>query len=570
MNLVMIAISIYVVTTIIVVITLNVIQNMRNKKYKTILDKLEVEKNIIDSTPINSEISKIKTFLKNDKLETSLNDWEERFKQIRSIQIPKITDMLLEADYSLTQQDYKATIYKIARLEMEIYKVRTSSEMLLDEIKKITSSEERNRAIITKFKALYRDLYEKFNSTKSEFGEIAESINLQFENIAKRFEAFEVNMENNDYEEVTKIIKSIDEMLKHMKIVIDEVPPIVLMATSVIPKKILEVEDTYSKMTKSGYPLDYLNVEYNVDEANKKLNDILDRARVLNLEDSLFELKVLLDYFDSLFNDFEKEKNDRRVYDDMNNSFTNKLTKINDLVNDIFSQIDDIKNVYNLSDDDINLLNNVSKELKTLNTDYAVLKNHTGNNTFAYSKLIKEIENLSLKLNSLEDKLDNSLDALGSMKEDEVRARQQLEEVKAILKDSKLKIREYNFPVIPKYYYTQLNEASAAIKEIVKELEKKPITISVLNTRVDTARDLVLKLYTGTKELLKTAMFAEMAIVYGNRYRVVTEEINKNLTYSEVLFYKGEYQKSLELTINSLNKVEPGIYEKLLDSYSIK
>ena len=28
---------------------------------------------------------------------------------------------------------------------------------------------------------------------------------------------------------------------------------------------------------------------------------------------------------------------------------------------------------------------------------------------------------------------------------------------------------------------------------------------------------------------------------------------------------EGEYKKSLELTINSLNKIEPGIYEKLLE-----
>ena len=567
MNLTLIAITLYVVVAIIVIVVLNLIQNGRNKKYKTLLDKLEVEKNVIDSTPINSEISKIKSFLKNDKLDSNLNDWETRFKDIRSVQIPKITDMLLEADYSLTQQDYKSTIYKIAKLEMEIYKVRTNAEILLDEIKEITSSEERNRAIITKFKATYRDLYEKFTSTKPEFGEIANSVTLQFENITKRFEAFEITMENNDYNEVTKIIKSIDEMLKHMSIVIDEVPPIVLMATNILPKKIEEVTNTYNRMVRDGYPLDYLNVEYNVEEANKKLSDILDRARVLNLEDSLFELKVLLDYFDSLFNDFEKEKNDRRIYEEMSDSFKTKLDKINDLVSDIFAQIDDIKNVYNLSNDDITLLNEVKEELKMLNTDYDVLKTHTGNNTFAYSKLIKEIEGLSLKLNSIEDRLDNSLDALGSMKEDELRARQQLEEVKSILKDSKNKMRDYNFPIIPKYYYIQLNEASLAIKEIVNELEKKPITISVLNTRVDTARDLVLKLYSGTKELLKTAMFAEMAIVYGNRYRVLGDELNKNLTYSELLFYKGEYQKSLELTINTLNKIEPGIYNKLLSYY---
>lgn len=566
MDLMLIMVGLYIVIVIIVIVILNLLQNKRNKKYKTILDKLEVEKNVIDSTPISSEISKIKTFLKNDKLDANLSNWEDRFKDIRSNQIPKITDMILEADYSLKQQDYKSTVFKIAKLEMEIYKVRTNTEILLDEIKEITSSEERNRAIIIKFKTLYRELYDKFDKNKVEYGEVANSIMLQFENISKRFEAFEITMENNEYTEVTKIIKSIDEMLKHMQIVIEEVPSIVLMATNIIPKKIEEITTTYKEMVDEGYPLDYLNVDYNVEEANKKLSDILDRTKVLNLEDNLFELKVLLDYFDSLFNDFEKEKADRKIYDELDEAFTNKKTKITDLVNDIFSQIDDIKNVYNLSNNDVELLNEVKNELNSLNDDYNILKDHTGNNTFAYSKLIKEIEGLSLRLNNIEERLDNSLDALGSMKEDELRARQQLEEIRSILKDSKSKMREYNFPVIPQYYYTQLSEASSAIKDIVDELEKKPITISVLNTRVDTARDLVLKLYGATKELLKTAMFAEMAIVYGNRYRVV-EDTNKNLTYSEILFYKGEYQKSLEMTINCLNKIEPGIYNKLLKFY---
>ena len=566
MDLMLIMVGLYIVVVIIVIVILNLLQNKRNKKYKSILDKLEVEKNVIDSTPISSEISKIKTFLKNDKLDANLSNWEDRFKDIRSNQIPKITDMILEADYSLKQQDYKSTVFKIARLEMEIYKVRTNTEILLDEIKEITSSEERNRAIIIKFKALYRELYDRFDKNKVEYGEVANSIMLQFENISKRFEAFEITMENNEYTEVTKIIKSIDEMLKHMQIVIEEVPSIVLMATNIIPKKIEQITTTYKEMVDEGYPLDYLNVDYNVEEANKKLSDIMDRTKVLNLEDNLFELKVLLDYFDSLFNDFEKEKADRKIYDELDEAFTNKKTKITDLVNDIFSQMDDIKNVYNLSNNDVELLNEVKNELNSLNDDYNILKDHTGNNTFAYSKLIKEIEGLSLRLNNIEERLDNSLDALGSMKEDELRARQQLEEIRSILKDSKSKMREYNFPVVPQYYYTQLSEASSAIKDIVDELEKKPITISVLNTRVDTARDLVLKLYGATKELLKTAMFAEMAIVYGNRYRVV-EDTNKNLTYSEILFYKGEYQKSLEMTINCLNKIEPGIYNKLLKFY---
>lgn len=559
--------TIFLVTTILIVVVLNIIQNRKNNKIKKHLEELEIEKNKIDSAPIMPELSKIEAFLKNEKIEVLYNDWKKRLDEIKTEEIPKVTDMLLDADYSISKMDYKSALYKIAKLEMELYKVRQNSEILLNEIKEITTSEERNRAIITKLKANYRELYQKFTDSKAEYGDVANSINLQFENISKRFEDFEYVMENNEYTEVTAIIKAIDEMLKHMTVVIEEIPAIVLMSDSILPKRIKEATETYNAMVKAGYPLDYLNVEYNIDEANKKINDIKDRAKVLNLEDSLFELKILLEYFDALFNDFEKEKNERNAYEEASNAFKVRLDKMNNLLRDIFAQIDEIKTVYNLSGEDLIILNEVNEQFKNLSNDYKALKDHTGNNTFAYSKLTKEIELLVNRLVSLEDRLDSSLDVIGSMREDEVRARQQLEEIKSILKDAKRKVRDYNFPIIPQSYYVELNEASEAIKEIIKELDKKPITISVLNTRVDTARDLALKLYTTTKDMIKTAKFAEMAIVYGNRYRSNYDEVDKHLNASEVLFYRGEYSKSLELTINILNRLEPGIYNKLTKFY---
>jgi len=569
-ELTLVIITLFIITAALIVTVLNVIQNHKNKKIKKQIEKLEYEKNIIESAPITPELSKIEAFLKNEKLEVMYNEWKKRLDVIRNRYIPKITDMIIETEYSLSRMDYKGTTFKLAKLEMEIYKVRTTAEILLDEIKEITTSEERNRAIVTTLKTKYRKLHQTFTETKVEYGAIEKSITLQFENIAHRFEKFEDAMENNEYTEVTKIIKAIDEMIKHMEVVIEETPAIVITATTILPKKIKEIQNIYDSMIIAGYPLSYLNVEYNIEEANKKIEDIIGRLKVLNLEDSLFELKVLLEYFDSLFNDFEKEKINRGIYEENKNIFKNKLDKTNKLVNDIFIQLDDIKTEYNLSNDDIELLKDIRKKLKTLNKDYELLISHTSNNTFAFSKLIKEIEVLTLKLSTIEEQLENSLDAIGSMKEDEIRARQQLDEIKLILKESKNKLREYNLPVVPKSYYVELNEASAAIREIVIELEKTPITISVLNTRVDTARDLVLKLYSTTKEMLKTAMFAEMAIVYGNRYRSNMQELDKNLIYSELLFFKGNYHKSLELTINALNKIEPGIYDKLINLYGEK
>ena len=145
-NLVLVIVTTFVVTVVLIVLVLNLIQNKKTRDLKKLLEKLDIEKNKIASTPIISELSKIESYLKNEKLEVMYNEWKERLDDIKEKQIPKITDMLLEADYTLSQSDYKGVMYKIAKLEMEIYKVRTNSEFLLNEIKEITSSEERNRA----------------------------------------------------------------------------------------------------------------------------------------------------------------------------------------------------------------------------------------------------------------------------------------------------------------------------------------------------------------------------------------------------------------------------------------
>ena len=153
----LIIISLFFVTAAIVTVVLSVLQGRRTKKVKKIIEDLEYEKNKVESTPIVPELAKIESFLKNEKMEIMYNDWKDRFEDIKKDQIPKLTDMILEADYAINQLNYKDALYKIAKLEMEIYKVRTNAEFLLDEIKDITTSDEKNRAIITNLKSKYRE-----------------------------------------------------------------------------------------------------------------------------------------------------------------------------------------------------------------------------------------------------------------------------------------------------------------------------------------------------------------------------------------------------------------------------
>ena len=67
--------------------------------------------------------------------------------------------------------------------------------------------------------------------------------------------------------------------------------------------------------------------------------------------------------------------------------------------------------------------------------------------------------------------------------------------------------------------------------------------------------------------MIKTAQLAEMAIVYGNRYRSEIREIDKGLENAEMLYHKGNYKDALEVSISSIELIEPDINKKLLKLY---
>ena len=136
--------------------------------------------------------------------------------------------------------------------------------------------------------------------------------------------------------------------------------------------------------------------------------------------------------------------------------------------------------------------------------------------------------------------MDYRLKSITSMKDDESRAKEQLNMIENLLLQSKNKLKDYKIPVIPNNYFIELKEASEAIREIIKELDKKPIVIKILNIRVDTARDLVFKIYNKTNDIVKSVILCEKLVMYGNRFRSMDENVSHEIDNGIVLFEKGE------------------------------
>lgn len=562
---ILIALFVWILTIILVIVVLKLINNKEKKKLKAEIEKLEKEKNMVISASMLSELNKVEALVNNDEMKEKLDDWKARFNDIKNTEMPKITETINDIEELFEEKNFKDLKGLVLKADFDLNTLKTKASFLLEEIKDVTLSEERNRETITKLKAEYREILNTYKDYEEEYEIVKNPLELQFENIDKLFSAFETSMEQNAYTEVGKIVKAIADVIGNLKVIIEETRPIVSLGKNLIPKKEEDIKNIYDKMSKDGYNLEYLNIDYNIEEANKKIQDIFQRLNVLNVEDSLFELKTMHDYFDSLYADFDKERYSKKIYEDYSRSILIKATKLEKVNNELYKKIGDIKYSYDLTDDEVNVIAEIKKEIMDIRASYDKVVDIARSKTLAYSKMAREMEIINSKLVRTEEKLNGALKTLGSLKEDELRAREQLDEIKRILSQTKEKIRSYKLPTIPKNYYVEISEAMEAINELVKELDKRPISIKILNLRVDTARDLVLKVYNTVNETVKTAKMAETAIVYGNRYRVTNKEVDFGLSKAESAFLKGNFKSSLENAISAINIVEPGIHKKLLE-----
>lgn len=559
-NLVSIIISISFMLIFITVYFL-IKKNKEKKRREKLIDELDKEKNSLATYPIELELKKVETLIKNDKLEKEYTNWVLRFKDINENNLTRLNDLIIELDSLKNSKREEFKIVENKALK-EMYIAKCLVNKLLSEIEDVNLSEEKYRTLITKLKAKYRELNETFLLNKDSYMELADSISLQFENIEKRFTIFEDFMKDGNYDEVIYIVKSVDMLISKMENIINNGSRIMMLIHRSIPLKIDELLNTYSEMIKNGYKLEFLDFETNMLNMNKKLNEILDNVKKLDFYNTDFELKTIADYLDSLFLRLDEEKLARESFKEEKALFEENLLKINKVVSDIYKEIDEIKRAYNLKEEDLKSLDKIYDEVMKMNNDYKSLVISFRNKT-SYIDNSFNIKEISNRLNKLSYSLDLILSRLGNMYEDEERAKEQLNEMENLLRATKFMMRKYKLPSIHNDYYIELKEANESISGVIQELKRKPIEINTLNIRVDTARDLALKVYLHTKEMIFKAYLSENLILYANKFRYKSSLFNDNINKASDYFNEARYDEAINICTLSLSHYDLNIKDKV-------
>ena len=552
----------FVVFVVLSIFTIYLMRKKEKKDLENNVNNLEIKKNNLNSLPILVELSKIEDIAKSEQLEEKVTEFKLRYEEVREVKLKMINDMIVDLDTIVEKKNVKEYYEKYSDIELMLEEANASLNNILDEVDEISSYEEKYRDIVTKLKTKYRFLENIYKEKETMFGDMKETIELQFENITKRFNDFDKVMEEKLYNEVVLVVKSIDTMIDNLDVIIREVPDILLLLNDLIPGRIKELNSEYKKMEDEGFGLSYLDYENNINNIEKRSSDILTRAKVLNITDSLFDSRAILEYLDGLFKELEIERDAKKKFDSLANSFVERKDRLEKIVKDIYAELDDIKAMYHLNEKDLEIIEELNLKLSGVIKEYKKLNREIKKKDSCFQKYNITINELLEKINQISGEFDNALRTLGSFYDDEKRAHTEYGEMQSLVKKCKNRLRNYSLPVIYDSYFVYEEEAIEAISEVEKEINNKPIVIKNLNMRVETARDLTLKLYKLTDDMIKYAYFTELLLVYSNKYRD-KKEIDKSLSKVEDLYYDGEYKESYNLVLKTIKGFDGELYTKI-------
>ena len=284
-------------------------------------------------------------------------------------------------------------------------------------------------------------------------------------------------------------------------------------------------------MEKKGFKLTHLEISSKIESIVWQLNDAREKVKLGDIDLIENILDGIYDVIDEVSNDLKKELDYKRYIEENYREITNKLDLQDKLNEALYNNIQEIKTRYQIYQKDEEMVANYYDELSELldlKHDIDVYINNQPK--LNYKDLKDKVELLEQGLEKIEEDQTNYSRYLTSLREEESIAREKLIFINQEKEVIKRKLDNSRVPGFSDRFIVLYKDVTDSYRYALEELKKEPINIDLLKRAVAEAEESL---------------------------DIYSSEVN-NIEY--------RYNKTLEIIRTSLEKVEPGAYERIRNS----
>lgn len=550
----------YVILAIIVIILIlvGVLFYMRSNKSQMI-EKAETRKSKVEQLPYDESLSQLSELTLTGEMKSTYNNLKQNSLDSKNQYLLPVEEKIHQAEGLLDKFKFSQAQTEIDEAHELMDKYEENYNELNSYVENVLELHKDSDHLYEACKVDYREMKRDVLANRHQFGEAAEPLEQEIESFVQEMETYESLKAEGNYNQAHEHIKTLNEDMNYLKKDMDEIPELIREAQKELPGQFQDLKYGCRDLKVEGYDLDHVKIDSSLQTLKTELSFVEPMISRLELDEANDKLNSINDRLDEMYELIEHEVKAKNEVEETKEIITDNLFRAKEMNYTLQTEIEYVRENYYINESDVQNVRQFENEIQSMISVYDEILREMAKSAVRYSEVqdnLKYIEEHVDVINEKQEKLQNHLIQL---REDEAEAEENILRIQSKKEEVYRKLLASNLPSVPERFIIMKNEIDYEVREVNKKFSVRPIHVKQLKDKVSKVVLQMNKFEDEATDVLVNAVYAEKLIEYGNRYRKESSNIDKSLNEAERLFKNNRYKRSIEISEQALESVEPGV-----------
>ncbi|MDQ7226069.1 septation ring formation regulator EzrA [Staphylococcus haemolyticus] len=549
---------------IIVLIIVGIMFYLRYNKRK-IVEEAEERKLKVQRLPFEENLKQLSELNLKGETRKKYDAFKRDTLDYTNNYLAPVEEKIHDAEIQLDKFQFSGAQSDIDDAHELMDKYEAGYQQQVEDVNEIVSLHKENEQVYEKCKTNYREMKRDVLANRHQFGDAASPLEKRIESFEPELEQYEELKEEGNYVQAHNHIMGLNESMNEVQKYMDEIPELIREAQKELPGQFQDLKYGCRDLKMNGYDLDHVKIDGTLQSLKTELNFVEPMISRLELDNANDKLEQINDKLDEMYDLIEHEVKAKNEVEETKEQITDELFKAREMNYTLRTEIDYIRENYFINESDVHSIRQHENEIQNLVAVYDEILKEMAKSAVRYSEVKDNLEYLDdhvKVINENQEKLQNHLIQL---REDEAEAEDNLLRIQSKKEEVYRRLLASNLTSVPERFIIMKNEIDHEVRETNDQFSERPIHVKQLKDKV---AKIVIQMNTFEDEandVLVNAVYAERLIQYGNRYRKDHNNVDKSLNEAERLFKNNRYKRSIEISEQALESVEPGITKYIED-----
>lgn len=549
---------------IIVLIIVGIMFYLRSNKRK-IVEEAEERKLKVQRLPFEENLKQLSELNLKGETRTKYDAFKKDTLDYTNNYLAPVEEKIHDAEIQLDKFQFSGAQSDIDDAHELMDKYEAGYQQQVEDVNEIVSLHKENEQVYEKCKTNYREMKRDVLANRHQFGDAASPLEKRIESFEPELVQYEELKEEGNYVQAHNHIMGLNESMNEVQKYMDEIPELIREAQKELPGQFQDLKYGCRDLKMNGYDLDHVKIDGTLQSLKTELNFVEPMISRLELDNASDKLEQINDKLDEMYDLIEHEVKAKNEVEETKEQITDELFKAREMNYTLRTEIDYIRENYFINESDVHSIRQHENEIQNLVAVYDEILKEMAKSAVRYSEVKDNLEYLDdhvKVINENQEKLQNHLIQL---REDEAEAEDNLLRIQSKKEEVYRRLLASNLTSVPERFIIMKNEIDHEVRETNDQFSERPIHVKQLKDKV---AKIVIQMNTFEDEandVLVNAVYAERLIQYGNRYRKDHNNVDKSLNEAERLFKNNRYKRSIEISEQALESVEPGITKYIED-----